>query len=82
MATFKIKINYFSWVWDSLVAPNQRVDCILGADFIAKSGLVLDIHGHVCFFKFNRGVSIPFFGYRDASGEGLEGHQPRRPLII
>ena len=21
-ATFKIKINYFSWVWDSLDAPN------------------------------------------------------------
>ena len=27
---------------------------------------------YVCFIKFNRGVSIPFFGYRDASGEGLE----------
>ena len=76
MAAFKIKINYFSWVWDSLVAPNQRVDCILGADFIDKSGLVLDIHGHVCFFKFNRGVNIPFFGYPDASGRDLKDINP------
>ena len=43
LVAFKIKINYISWVWEFLVAPNLSVDCILGADFIAKSGLVLDI---------------------------------------
>ena len=46
----------------------KRQDCIIGADFIAKSGLVLDIHGHQCYFKFNRGVVIPFLGYQGAKG--------------
>ena len=72
LVAFKFKINYFSWVWEFLVAPNLSVDCIVGADFIVKSGLVLDIQGHVCFFKFNRAVRIPFLGYRDEAGEGLE----------
>ena len=76
LVAFKFKINYFSWVWEFLVAPNLSVDCIVGADFIVKSGLVLDIQGHVCFFKFNRAVRIPFFGYRDEAGEGLEELQP------
>ena len=29
---------------------------------------VLDIHGHQCYFKFNRGVVIPFLGYPGAKG--------------
>ena len=37
---------------------------------------VLDIQGHVRFFKFNSAVRIPFFGYRDESGDGLEELQP------
>ena len=40
VVAFKIKINYFSWVWEFLLAPNLSVDCILGADFIVKSGLL------------------------------------------
>ena len=66
--SFKFKINGFSWVWPFLVSPALGVDCIVGADFIAKSGLVLDIHGHQCYFKFNRGVVIPFLGYQGAKG--------------
>ena len=48
-----------------------RDSCIIGADFISKSGLVLDIHGHQCYFKFNRGVVIPFLGYQGAR-EGIQ----------
>ena len=64
--TFKFKIDGFSWVWPFLVSPALGVDCIIGADFIAKSGLVLDIQAHQCYFKFNRGALIPFLGYQGA----------------
>ena len=64
--TFKIKIDGFSWVWPFLVSPSLGVDCIIGADFIAKSGLVLDIQAHQCYFKFNWGALIPFLGYQGA----------------
>ena len=47
-----------------LVSPAVGVDCIVGDDFIAKSGLVLDIKGHHCYFKFNRGAVIPFLEYQ------------------
>ena len=66
VTSFKIKIDGFSWVWSFLVSPALGVDCIIGADFIAKSGLVLDIQAHQCFFKFNREVLIPFLGYQGA----------------
>ena len=68
VVSLKIKIECFSWVWRFLVSPALGVDCIVGADFISKSGLVLDIQGHHCYFKFNREVVIPFLGYQGAKG--------------
>ena len=65
--TFKIKIDGFSWVWPFLVSPALGVVCIIGADFIAKSGLVLDIQAHQCYFKFNREALVPFLGYQGAN---------------
>ena len=44
---------------------------LVGADFISKSGLVLDIHGHQCYFKLNRGVVTPFLVYQGAK-EGIQ----------
>ena len=54
-----------------LVSPALGFDCIVVADFISKSSLVLDVHGHQCYFKFNRGVVIPFLGYQGAK-EGIQ----------
>ena len=51
-------------MWSFLVSPALGVECIIGADFICKSGLVIDIKEHQCYFKFNRGVVIPFLGYQ------------------
>ena len=64
VVSFKFKIEGFSWVWSFLVSPALGVECIIGADFICKSGLVIDIQEHQCYFKFNRGVVIPFLGYQ------------------
>ena len=68
VVSLSIKIECFSWVWRFLVSPALGVDCIVGADFISKSGLVLDIQAHHCYFKFNREVVIPFLGYQGANG--------------
>ena len=65
VVSFKFKIDGFSWVWPFLVSPALGVDCIVGADFIAKSGLVLDIHGHQCYFKFNRVLLFLFLDTRE-----------------
>lgn len=59
---FKLKLEGFSWSWKFLVAENLGLSFILGADFFDKTGLVLDVHGGCCFFKFNRRTLIPFSG--------------------
>lgn len=68
---FKFKIEGFSWKWNFLVARDLGLSCILGADFFQRSGLVIDIHGLCCFFKFNRRVLVPFSGV----GKGPYGVQ-------
>lgn len=64
---FKFKIEGFSWKWNFLVAQDLGLPCILGADFLRKSGLVLDVQGSCFYFKFNRRVLIPFKGKQRAS---------------
>jgi hypothetical protein len=55
----KVKIEGFTWQWKFLVAKDLAVSLILGADFVAKSGLVLDLHSGHAFFKFRRHVKVP-----------------------
>uniref|UniRef100_A0A1B6JZN4 RNA-directed DNA polymerase n=1 Tax=Homalodisca liturata TaxID=320908 RepID=A0A1B6JZN4_9HEMI len=59
-ASIKFKVECFSWVWSFLVAQDLSMDCILGADFIQKTGLVLDLQAGQSYFRFNRRVSVPF----------------------
>lgn len=35
------------------------LDCILGADFVAGTGLVLDLEDGTGYFKFKRSVRVP-----------------------
>lgn len=64
IASIHFKIEGFSWTWRFLVSGALGSDCILGADFVAGSGLVLDLKDRVGFFKFRRGVRVPLFDFR------------------
>uniref|UniRef100_UPI00117ABDC2 hypothetical protein n=1 Tax=Klebsiella pneumoniae TaxID=573 RepID=UPI00117ABDC2 len=44
------------------MAKDLAIPIILGADFIQQSGMVMDLQNHLCYFKFNRSVQVPFLG--------------------
>jgi hypothetical protein len=56
----KIKIHGFSWMFDLLVSPSLAVPLILGSDFLAKTGLILDMRELRFHFCFAPETSIPF----------------------
>lgn len=47
-------------------------DCILCADFVARTGLVLDLEGGTGYFKFNRTVRVPLVDSFNNCDEVLE----------
>jgi len=57
--SFKFKIQGFSWMWDFLVSKDMKLSCILGANFIRDTGLIIDLQRKCCYFKFNRSVLVP-----------------------
>lgn len=66
------KIQCFSWTWKFLVAPSVGVECILGADFIAHTGFVIDLNKRMGFFKFNRRVCIPLGDLGSAKDDNMK----------
>lgn len=72
IASLHFKMEGFSWTWNFLVSSMLGLQCILGADFVAQSGLVLDLKGGVGFFKFNRAVLVPLVQAHDDSETVLE----------
>jgi hypothetical protein len=56
----KIKINSFSWMFNFLVSPSLVVPPILGSDFLAKTGLILDMRESRYHFGFAPETSIQF----------------------
>lgn len=70
--SFRFKIEGFSWSWKFLVADDLALNCILGADFIMATGLILDLAHSECRFSFNRRVSVPFVGSRGKNHDALE----------
>lgn len=62
VASLHFKIECFSWTWKFLVASELGVEVILGADFIAHSGLVLDLALRVGHFKFDPKVPVSLAG--------------------
>lgn len=65
LATVKVRVSDFTWKLKFLVSRNLGMGCILGADFISKAGLVLDIQSQYLYFKFNRRVKIPLVNSND-----------------
>ena len=51
-ATVKIKIHRFSWYVPLLVSKNSEMQLILGADFIRKTGVILDIRSKSFYHHF------------------------------
>lgn len=49
---FKIKIGKFSWTEQFLIMEQGTYDMILGAPFISKTGLVIDLNENLIYFKF------------------------------
>ena len=52
--TVKLKIKNLTWYVPLLVAEVLGQNLILGADFISKTGLILDIYAKQYFFRFDR----------------------------
>lgn len=50
----KFNIESFSWVWTFFLASELCVPCILGADFVTKTGLIIDLQIWQAYFKFSR----------------------------
>ena len=55
-----LKIKGLSWSWGFLVSQKRRSQPILGADFIAKAKLVLELGSGRCHFAFAPSVYINF----------------------
>ena len=55
-----LKINQYSWPWRFLVGKRLQGRPILGADFISRSQLVLDLGQSRCYFRFASEGKIPF----------------------
>lgn len=70
-ATLKLKIGYFSWKFTFLVSANLSVSCIIGADFIKKTGLIPDLQEQNLYFAFHRRVKIPFIGQDKSVGSNV-----------
>ena len=52
--TIKVKIKNLTWFFTMLVCNELGPDLILGADFISKTGMILDIHEQKYYFRFDR----------------------------
>jgi hypothetical protein len=55
-----LKILGFSWKWKFLVSANLTGSPILGADFITKSWMVMDLARAKCHSDFEPRIKIPF----------------------
>jgi hypothetical protein len=55
-----LKIHGYSWSCTFLVSKRLKSTPILGADFIGRNNLVLDLGKSRCFFRFTPNVYIPF----------------------
>ena len=58
--TVKLKIQNFTWYIPLLVAEELGQNLILGADFIRKTALILDIYAKQYFFRFDRTKKYQF----------------------
>ena len=52
--TVKVKIKNLTWMFTMLVCKELGPDLILGADFISKTGMILDIYEQKYYFRFDR----------------------------
>ena len=50
----KLKVKNFTWYVPLLVSEELGQNLILGADFISKTGLILDMYAKQYFFRFDR----------------------------
>jgi len=55
-----LKVNQFSWTWHFLVGKRFKGQPILGADFISRSNLIVDLGQSRCYFRFAPEVHISF----------------------
>ena len=55
-----LKIHGFSWTWMFMVSRRLRSQHILGADFISKTNMLLELGRQMCYFAFAPSVSIMF----------------------
>ncbi len=76
---FKLKIHHFSWIWKFLVAKDLCFPFILGADFVGKTGMILDLGHGQCFFRFARRVLVPFSGGGTCSAATVEAKEVPKP---
>ena len=58
--TIKLKIKNLTWYFPMLVCDELGPDLILGADFISKTGIILDIHDKKYYFGFDRTQKYSF----------------------
>lgn len=68
-----LKIEGFSWPWKFLVSESLGVDCILGADFITHSRLIINLSKNLGCFAFNReNRAVKLFGSANEATQVVE----------
>jgi transposase InsO family protein len=75
------KIEEFSWNWKFLVADKLGVECILGADFITHSRMIIDLSQRRGVFAFNRNVPFKLAGTALEATQILEIHCEEEKVV-
>lgn len=60
MCQMKVSVGGFTWKWTMRIIENLATECILGADFMAKTGLVLEWSEQQFYFRFKPKVRLQF----------------------
>ena len=58
--TIKVKIKNLTWFFTMLLCNDLGPDLILGADFISKTGIILDIREQKYYFRFDRTRTVSY----------------------
>jgi hypothetical protein len=63
VASCKVRIERYTWKFRFLVVEGLLYPLLLGADFLRRTGLLLDMHEGSAFFRFDPCNKFPLIGH-------------------